>query len=403
MNTPRSPQSVSTLEARSELLMSSETSTDVAMSEDADRFIEEARTVLRLSCQAIGWPTECSDPNDFETQQQFYRQLCARGWGALAWPREYGGAGRSLREQAGFIQLSVQMGVPHVFNRVALGIAGPAIMIFGSPEIKRRFLPGILAGEEVWCQGFSEPGAGSDLAGLTTRADQQPDGHYRITGQKVWTTLAAHADHCMLLARTSPDRYRGITAFLMPMRQAGVEVRPIKQIHGDSDFCEVFLDGARVDSDLVLGAEGQGWPIAMRALEAERSVHLVHRQVLLSSMIDSLILTASALPARTANLRALVDLKIDATAMQYAVQGLLRTLDEGGNADVRANMTKVWWSETYQRVARLAVDLAAAAEDEASLRMWLREYYASLSTSIYAGTNEIQRNIIAERGLGLPR
>jgi alkylation response protein AidB-like acyl-CoA dehydrogenase len=295
------------------------------------------------------------------------------------------------------------MRVPHQYNRVAMGIAGPAIMLFGTDEHKARFLPAILSGDEIWCQGFSEPNAGSDLAGLRTRAELGDDGCWRVTGQKVWTTLASAADHCLLLARTEPDRHRGITAFLMPMRQKGVEARPIRQINGANDFCEVFLDGARVDPDLVLGNLNEGWIVAMRALEYERSVHLVHRQVSLEAMIDSLVCLVADSPQQLGWVDAVMRFKVIAAQMKHSVQAQLRAIDAGERPDLRGNMTKLLWSETYQDVTRLAVDIAAATRGQSGLKTWLREYYGSLATTIFAGTSEIQRNIIAERALGLPR
>jgi alkylation response protein AidB-like acyl-CoA dehydrogenase len=369
----------------------------------AQVFRDQARTVLSAACVEIGWDPQIDDPTDIEAQRRFHKALVRLGWGALAWPPEYGGGGRSLQEQATFAKECSRMRVPHVYNRVALGIAGPAIMLFGRPEQKTRFLPPMLAGDEVWCQGFSEPGAGSDLAGLSSRAELAADGSWRVTGQKVWTTLAENADHCLLLARTGPDRHKGITAFLMPMRQPGVEVRPIKQMNGADDFCEVFLNAACVSPELVLGQLGDGWLIAMKALENERSVHLVHRQVRLDTMIDSLVQTVAALGACPAVADALVELKVTSAAMKSAVRQYLRAIDAGEALDTTVNKTKVLWSETYQRVTRLAVDVAAATADQPSLALWLHEYYSSLATTIYAGTSEIQRNIIAERGLGLPR
>ena len=366
-------------------------------------FRDQARTVLSTACAEIGWDQQTDDPANIEVQRRFHKALDRLGWGALAWPPEYGGGGRTLGEQAVFAEECSRMRVPHLYNRVALGIAGPAIMLFGTPEQKTRFLPPMLAGDEVWCQGFSEPGAGSDLAGLSSRAELAADGSWQVTGQKVWTTLAANSDHCLLLARTGPDRHKGITAFLMPMRQPGVEVRPIKQMNGADDFCEVFLDAACVPRELVLGQLGEGWLVAMKALENERSVNLVHRQVMLDTMIDTLLQAVAALGPCSAVADALVELKMTSAAMKSAVRQHLRAIDAGEPPGITANKTKLLWSETYQHVTRLAVDVVAATAGQPSLALWLHEYYSSLATSIYAGTSEIQRNIVAERGLGLPR
>jgi alkylation response protein AidB-like acyl-CoA dehydrogenase len=366
-------------------------------------FREQARAALRAASVAAGWVPDEGDPFELDIQHRFHKELAALGWGALAWPAEFGGASRTLEEQAIFAEEAARMRVPHQYNRVAMGIAGPAIMLFGTDEHKGRFLPAILSGDEIWCQGFSEPNAGSDLAGLRTRAELGDDGCWRITGQKVWTTLASAADHCLLLARTEPDRHRGITAFLMPMRQEGVEARPIRQINGADDFCEVFLDGARVDPDLVLGKVNEGWIVAMRALEYERSVHLVHRQVSLEAMIDSLVCLVADAPQQLGWADAVMRFKVIAVEMKHSVHAQLRAIDAGERPDLRANMSKLLWSETYQEVTRMAVDVAAATRGQPGLEMWLREYYSSLAATIFAGTSEIQRNIIAERALGLPR
>jgi alkylation response protein AidB-like acyl-CoA dehydrogenase len=366
-------------------------------------FREEARASLLAAVSAIGWDARTGDPKDLDAQHRFHRELAARGMVGLAWPREYGGGGRTLEEQVIFAEESAKLRAPEAYNRVALGIAGPAIMLFGDESQRARYLPPILSGDEVWCQGFSEPGAGSDLASLRTGAGLGDDGSWHIRGQKVWTTLASVADMCLLLARTSEDRHQGITAFLVPMRQTGVQVRPIRQINGEEDFSEVFFDDVVVDAEAVLGDVGAGWRTAMGALAYERSVHLVQRQVRLDEMVDATIRSSFDSPSGALFREPVFELQVAAMAMKHAVRQQLRSIDSGEQPGVEANATKVLWSETYQKLTRTAVDIAAATPGARDLERWLREYYSSLATSIYAGTNEVQRNIIAERGLGLPR
>jgi alkylation response protein AidB-like acyl-CoA dehydrogenase len=363
----------------------------------------EARASLLAAADAIGWDASTGDPKDLTAQHRFHKELATRSMVGLAWPREYGGGGRTLEEQAIFAEESAKLRAPEAYNRVALGIAGPAIMLFGDESQRARYLPSILSGEEVWCQGFSEPGAGSDLASLRTAAELGGDGVWHIRGQKVWTTLASVADMCLLLARTGEDRHGGITAFLVPMHQAGVQVHPIRQINGEDDFSEVFFDDAEVGAEAVLGDVGAGWRIAMGALSYERSVHLVQRQVRLDEMVDAITLASFDSPRGASFREPAFELQVTAMAMKHAVRQQLRAIDSGEQPGVEANATKVLWSETYQKLTRTAVDLAAATPGAHDLERWLREYYSSLATSIYAGTNEVQRNIIAERGLGLPR
>jgi alkylation response protein AidB-like acyl-CoA dehydrogenase len=365
-------------------------------------FRQEARDVLLAVIEATGWDWETGDPQDIPTQGRFYKELYSRGWAALAWPNEFGGAGRTLVEQATFAEESARLRAPGQYNRVALGIVGPTLVHYGTDAQRSQYLGSILAGESIWCQGFSEPNAGSDLAGLRTSAKRQ-DEEWRFSGQKVWSTLAIEADHCFLLARTGEGRYDGISAFLVNMRQPGITTRPIKQISGESDFCEIFFEDALAADDALLGAVGDGWRIAMGALGYERSIHLTQRQMALEWTLKSVIQNVSESPLSEFFEHDIQEAYLAVESMKSAARQQLREIDAGREPTTDANGTKVLWSETYQLVTRLALDVTAATVGCPKLDYWVNQYYASLASSIYAGTNQIQRNIVAERGLGLPR
>jgi alkylation response protein AidB-like acyl-CoA dehydrogenase len=336
--------------------------------------------------------------------RRFDEEIFRQGWAGLWWPKVYGGGGKTLRHHAVFTEEAARLGLATPFNRVGVGIVAPALLLYGSEDQKQKYLKQILSVEQVWCQGFSEPDAGSDLASLRTRAEY--DGRvWRISGQKIWTTLGHLADFCFLLARTGETGapHHGITAFLLPMDQQGVDVRPIRQLTGDNEFSEIFFDGAVVATENLLGGEGNGWRVAMGALGYERSVHLFQRQVQLRQAALTLSNALRESSVGESVLDTMIDIELDLAGMRFAVAEQLDRLDAGEVPGIDGNATKVLWSETSQRLGRLGTNLAMAYPDEFDLRPWLDEYHKSLATSIYAGANEIQRNIIAERGLGLPR
>src|ERR671918_2601590 len=213
-----------------------------------------------------------SDPELFEFRRAWQRKLNERGWAGLSWPTEYGGAGATLVEQAIFFEEVARAGAPSMANVLGLAMGGPTVIAHGSEEQKRRFLPPILSADEIWCQGFSEPESGSDLASLKTRAVRHGD-EWVVTGQKVWTTYAHEAKWCMLVARTDPDaaKHRGLTYFLMDMEQDAVQVRPLRQITGEAEFNELFIEEARIPHANILGGEGNGWAVAITTLMHERA------------------------------------------------------------------------------------------------------------------------------------
>ncbi len=335
------------------------------------------------------------------------RHLAAAGWTCLGWPPEHGGRGATLAQQVIFYEEYARSRAPARAGYLGEELLGPTLIACGTPEQQRRFLPPIAAVEELWCQGYSEPGAGSDLAAVSTAAYLDGD-QWVITGQKVWTSLAVEADWCFVLARTEPGSKRstGLSYLLVPMRQPGVTVRPIQQLTGTSEFNEVFFDGARTDADLVVGEPGDGWRVARATLAIERGAATLGQQVGFERELDRLVELArqtggSADPLVRDRLgRAWIGLE----AMRAHA---LRTL-AGGAGGTGPSELKLLWSRWHQELGELAMDVQGAPSMVArgapyDLDDWQRLFLFSRADTIYGGSDEIQRTIIAERALGLPR
>jgi alkylation response protein AidB-like acyl-CoA dehydrogenase len=331
------------------------------------------------------------------------RHLAAAGWSCVGWPAEHGGRGASLAQQVIFHEEYARANAPATVNHFGAQLLGPTLIEFGTPEQRQRFLPRIVAVEELWCQGYSEPGAGSDLASVSTSAVLDGD-HWVINGQKVWTSLAHLADWCFVLARTEPgsQRHAGLSYLLVPMRQEGVRVRPIKQLTGTSEFNEVFFDGAVTEASLVVGGAGNGWRVAMGTLAFERGVATLGQQVGFRRELDALIELARRNGAiddeilRDRLTRAWLELHV---MRSHA----LRTL--GGPPGAEASVTKLFWAGWHRRLGELAMDVigpkSMLAPDE--LDEWQRLFLFTRADTIYGGSDEIQRNVIANRVLGLPK
>ena len=302
-------------------------------------------------------------------------------------------------------------GAPYRAGFQGTNLLGPTLIAHGTPEQKRRFLPRILSGEQVWCQGFSEPGAGSDLASVRTRAVL--DGtEWVVDGQKIWTSHAHQADWIYLLARTDPaaSRHRGLSMLLVPMRQRGIEVRPIRNMAGTSEFNEVFLSGARTDRSLVVGELNQGWKVAMSTLEHERGIAMLGYQNQFESEFASVLRTAyeQGSVADAALRQRLVDSFVGLNVMRYmTLRTLTGLLQDGGEGGAQTSLLKLVWPRWHQELGELEMDLLGASSQIVGngyeLNPFQRTYLLSRAESIYGGTRQIHLNIVAERLLGLPR
>ncbi|HEY4095834.1 MAG TPA: acyl-CoA dehydrogenase family protein [Baekduia sp.] len=339
----------------------------------------------------------------------FQRRIRDAGYAGLAWPTEYGGRDATLTQQAIFLQEYDRAGGPDRLNLLGEGLAGPTIIDFGTEEHKRRFLAPILGGDEIWCQLFSEPNAGSDLASLETRAERDGDG-WRVTGQKVWTSRAQVASFGLLLARTGAPRHKGITYFLLPMDSDGITVRPLRHMLGEAEFNEVFLDDVFVPDDLRIGEVDGGWRVAMATLQYER-VALATGRVNVQRLVGELIELVATVEKDGRPLRedAAVRRKVAdlyARAQIQRVNGL-RALSslERGTPGPEASIGKLLSAPLVEDIADFALSLAGldGQLDEGELDPWLKLAYQARGTSIAGGTTFIQRNIVAERVLGLPR
>jgi alkylation response protein AidB-like acyl-CoA dehydrogenase len=346
------------------------------------------------------------------------RRLYEAGWCGVHWPAEYGGRGATLIEQIIFQEEMARAKAPLLINLAGLTMGGPVLIRHGTDEQKKRHLKSILAADEIWCQGFSEPNAGSDLAALRTRAVLDGD-TFVVTGQKVWTSFARYADWCMLLVRTDPDapKHRGITFLLADMHSPGVTVRPLRQISGDEDFNEVFFEDVRVPRANVIGKINEGWDIAITTLMHERQTLTFSRQLQSRVALHDLLALARRFPSaeRPVTSDALVRQRlaaalIDSHAMKYtSLRNLTRAL-RGDSPGPEGSIEKLFWSEMYQRQLESALELlgpyAQLVKSDARTvadGIWPHLFLYSRGRTIAAGSSEIQRNIIAERVLGLPR
>ena len=340
--------------------------------------------------------------------KRWEQQLAAGGWTGLGWPRQHGGRELPLAQQVIFHEEYVRCGGPGRLGHIGETLLAPTLMAHGTPELQARFLPGILAGQTYWAQGYSEPGAGSDLAAVRTRARIDPDsGEWVIDGQKVWTSWAHESDWIFVLARCEPgsQRHKGLVLLLVPLHQSGVTLRPIRQITGEAEFNEVFFDGARTEGGLHLGAPGQGWAVAMYLLGCERGASTLGQQAHFQSELEQVMAVARRNgAARDPLLRQRI--AHAALGLQTLRSHALRT--SGDDAPARASsINKYAWSNWRRALGELAMDVLGADSDIASSdplhqalqRLWL----VSRADTIYAGSNEIQLNLMAERALHMPR
>jgi alkylation response protein AidB-like acyl-CoA dehydrogenase len=338
-------------------------------------------------------------------RRDFQRQLATDGWAAVHWPVEYGGRGATLTESAIFFEELGRSRSPLPANVLGLLLAGPTIMTWGTQEQKDRYLTPILTAEEIWCQGFSEPDAGSDLASLKTRAVAE-DGGWRVWGQKVWTSAAQYSRWCMLVARTDPEvpKHKGLTYFLMDMEQEEVQVRPLRQITGEQEFNELFIDGAWIPGENVLGGPGNGWKVALTTLMNERAGLAFFLQIRLRQLLDRLIdaVAERGLLEDPIVADRLGELHLKAEVLRLTAYRGLTAIEKYGQPGPEGSLTKWMWSETNQRLTQLAADLLGPAALQAG-GAWAYELLRARGNSIEGGTTEVLKNIVAERVLGLPK
>jgi alkylation response protein AidB-like acyl-CoA dehydrogenase len=361
---------------------------DLRDSPDEAAFREQVRTWLAANLPA-------------EPGRDWSRKIYDAGFAGLTWPAEYGGRGAPYSHQAIALEEFAKAGAPNHMNVIALGMAGPTIMVHGSEAQKRRYLPRMLSAEEIWCQGFSEPDAGSDLSAVRTRVEPQ-DGGFVVNGQKVWSSLAHLADFCILVGRSDPrsERHAGLTYVIVDMHASGVEVRPLRQITGEAEFNEIFFTDVDVPGENLLGDVGGGWAVAMTTLLHERGTLGFALTGVLDSQVQRLIALAKERAAEDPIIRDRVAQEwIELQALKLTNYRSLTTLMQTGVPGPEGSGSKLFWSEQHQRLTKLAMEILGGEDDG----YWGYQQLRSRGNTIEAGTSEILRNIIAERVLGLPR
>jgi alkylation response protein AidB-like acyl-CoA dehydrogenase len=341
----------------------------------------------------------------YQWRSDFQRRMADDGWAAVHWPVQYGGRGATLTQSAIFFEELGRSGAPLPSNVLGLLLAGPTIMTWGTEEQRERYLNPILTAEEIWCQGFSEPDAGSDLAAVKTRAVRDGE-DWVVTGQKVWTSGAQYSKWCMLVARTDPDsaKHKGLSYFLMDMDQVAVEVRPLRQITGESEFNELFIDGARIPHENLLGGEGNGWKVALTTLMNERAGLAFFLQVRMRQLLDQLIAIAAqrGLLDDPVVAQRLGELHLKAEVLRLTAYRGLTAIEKYGQPGPEGSLTKWMWSQTNQELTEFAADLIGP-EALTVGSPWAYELLRARGNSIEGGTTEVLKNIVAERVLGLPK
>jgi alkylation response protein AidB-like acyl-CoA dehydrogenase len=333
--------------------------------------------------------------------REWSRKMYDAGYAGLTWPEEYGGRGAPYSHQAIVLEEFARAEAPQHMGVIGLGMAGPTIMAHGTEEQKRRYLPKILSAEEIWCQGFSEPGAGSDLSAVRTSMIEQ-DGSFVVNGQKVWSSFAHIADYCILIGRSDPEseRHAGLTYVIADMKAPGVEVRPLRQITGEAEFNEIFFSDVEVPKENLLGEIGGGWQVAMTTLLHERGTLGFALGGALEAQVQKLVALTKERGADDPIIRDRVAQEwIELQALKMTNYRSLTTLMQTGIPGPEGSVSKLHWSEQNQRLTKLAMEILEGEDDG----YWRHQQLRSRGNTIEAGTSEILRNIIAERVLGLPR
>jgi alkylation response protein AidB-like acyl-CoA dehydrogenase len=390
---------------------------DLTLSPSEEAFRDELRSWLEANHPGEA-PDELDDQRAFAFRREWQRKLHEAGWAGISWPKEYGGRGATLIEQAIFSEEMVRANAPSPANILGLAMGGPVVITHGTEDQKQRFLEKILSAEEIWCQGFSEPEAGSDLASLKTRAVKKGD-EWVVTGQKVWTTYAHLAKYCMLVARTDPDapKHQGLTYFIMDMDQPGVEVKPLVQITGEAEFNEIFMDEARIPEENVIGEPGQGWTVAITTLMNERTGIAFASQALLKIQLNKLIKLAKETRSNggthaddPVTRQRIAQLYIESEVVRLGAYRGLTQVMKTGIPGPEGSLGKWHWGEINQAMTELALEiegpyaqLSRGSEYAIDDADWQFSFLRARANSIEGGTTEILKNIVAERVLGLPK
>src|SRR5256714_5483672 len=377
---------------------------DLTFSERETAFRDELRAWLADNHPGAE-PSDGGEDATSAWRRDWQRQLYEAGWAAPHWPTEYGGRGATPTESAIYFEESGRARVPLPANVLGLLLGGPTLMVWGTDEQKERYLAPILSAEEIWCQGFSEPEAGSDLAALKTRAVKRGE-EWIVTGQKVLTSGAQHSKWCMLVARTDADvpKHKGLTYFLLDMEQDAVQVRPLRQITGESEFNELFIEDARIPDANVVGGVGNGWQVALTTLMNERAGLGFALQIRLRELLDDVIEAAErrGLLEDPLYADALADLHIRCEPTRPLTWKGLSDVERYGQPGPEGSLVKWLWSETNQQLTQLAADVIGP-EALTQGTGWSYELLRARGNTIEGGTTEVLKNIVAERVLGLPR
>jgi alkylation response protein AidB-like acyl-CoA dehydrogenase len=394
---------------------------EFGLSPAEQRFRQQAREWISANLPP-GWGTPAYVPPQTGAEKvaaakAWQATLHAGGWAGITWPRQYGGRGLGIVEQLLFNEECARVGAPDSINlAVALGLVGPTLMACGSEEQRKRFLPRVLSGADVWCQGFSEPNAGSDLAAVKTRGEVRGD-EIVVTGQKIWTSFAQYADWCILVVRTNPDapKHKGLTFLLVDMKSPGITIRPLIEMTGEAWFNEVFFDEVRVPRANVVGEIDRGWDVVVTTLAHERGgsaphVRLLNEQQALTRLARRIPRDGGRAADDPLVRQRLAQIAIEVRLTRFTAYRSVTVIQRTGRPGPEGSILKLFWSELEQRLMDVACEVLGPygqlpqgeplAEEDG---YWNRELLWTRSATIYAGTSEVQRNIIAQRVLGLPR
>lgn len=349
--------------------------------------------------------------------RRWQRRMCDAGWVGVSWLKEFGGRGATLTEEIIYGQELARAGAPELVNIVGINMLGPLLIQYGRPDQKKRFLPGILTGEDIWCLGMSEPNAGSDLASLETRAVLDGD-EFVINGEKVWSSYASYSSYCFLVVRTDPDlpRHKGISCLALPMNSPGIQIRPLVQMHGDQEFCQLYFDQVRVPKDALIGELNRGWEVVLATLHHERSTYAFSHQVVLKQYVTGMLALAREAEAQGRPgisdpivRQRIAQAMIEVDVLNYYSLKRIGDIEKNG-LNAESSVDKLYWTEMNQRLQDTAMSILgpfgqinSGSEYSALDGRWIHDFLHSKADTIYSGTSEIQRNTIADMILKLPR